>query len=504
MSVRVRFAPSPTGFVHIGSLRTALYNYLFAKRNGGTYVLRVEDTDRTRLVDGAIENMLQAMRWAGVESDEGVVLDKDGNVTQKGEFGPYIQSERLDIYKEHIQTLLDEGKAYHCFCSKERLDQVREEQKAKGLTPKYDGHCRHLSKEEVQKKIDAGESYVIRLKLPENYVIKFHDLVRGDMEFNTDDQDDQVLIKADGFPTYHFAVVVDDHLMKITHIIRGEEWVSSTPKHVYLYEAFGWDKPEFVHLPNILNTEKKKLSKRHGDVAVEDFKRKGYIPEALVNYVALVGWSPEDNQEIFSMKELEEKFSIERVSKSGGVFDVEKLKWVNQHYMKDADDEYLAKAAIPYLVDAGLVDTIGVNEGSDGEAEVKDEDFEYIKKMIHVIKNKIQVIDEINDLAPIFFGEELKLESEDAREFLNMEHIPLLAQALKDKIEQAEQFNSENNQKILKSIQKEHGIKGKNLFMGTRVLLTGMMHGPEIPDTMEVLGKELCVKRIESAISQRG
>ena len=295
--VRVRFAPSPTGFVHIGSLRTALYNYLFAKKMGGKYILRVEDTDRTRLVDGAIENMLNAMKWAGVNHDEGVMLDDNGNVVQKGEYGPYIQSERLDIYKKYIQELLDNGKAYYCFCTKERLDEVREKQKEAGETPRYDGHCRDLTQEEIDAKIAAGEPYVIRLRLPENHVIKFTDLVRGETEFNTNDLDDQVLIKTDGFPTYHFAVVVDDHLMKITHVIRGEEWVSSTPKHVYLYEAFGWEAPKFVHLPNILNKEKKKLSKRQGDVAVEDFKKKGYLPEGLVNYVALVGWSPEENKE---------------------------------------------------------------------------------------------------------------------------------------------------------------------------------------------------------------
>ena len=329
--VRVRFAPSPTGFVHIGSLRTALYNYLFAKKMGGKYILRVEDTDRTRLVDGAIENMLNAMKWAGVNHDEGVMLDDNGNVVQKGEYGPYIQSERLDIYKKYIQELLDNGKAYYCFCTKERLDEVREKQKEAGETPRYDGHCRDLTQEEIDAKIAAGEPYVIRLRLPENHVIKFTDLVRGETEFNTNDLDDQVLIKTDGFPTYHFAVVVDDHLMKITHVIRGEEWVSSTPKHVYLYEAFGWEAPKFVHLPNILNKEKKKLSKRQGDVAVEDFKKKGYLPEGLVNYVALVGWSPEENKEIFSMEELEQAFSIERVSKSGGVFDTEKLNWVILH-----------------------------------------------------------------------------------------------------------------------------------------------------------------------------
>ena len=485
MSVRVRFAPSPTGFVHIGSLRTALYNYLFAKKMGGEYILRVEDTDQTRLVDGAIENMLNAMKWAGVNHSEGVMLDDNGNITQVGENGPYIQSQRLDIYKEYIKELLDAGKAYYCFCSKDRLDSVREKQKEDGETPRYDGHCRDLTQEEIDEKVAAGEPYVIRLRLPENHVIKFTDLVRGETEFNTNDLDDQVLIKTDGFPTYHFAVVVDDHLMKITHVIRGEEWVSSTPKHVYLYEAFGWEAPTFVHLPNILNKEKKKLSKRHGDVAVEDFKKKGYLPEGIVNYVALVGWSPEDNQEIFSMEELENTFSVERVSKSGGVFDTEKLNWVNQHYVKHADNTFLTGLAIPFLVEAGFV--------TEEEATAK---YDFIVGMVSVLKEKLQYVKEITDHASIFFGDKVELETEECREFLNLEHIPTLVNALAEKMEKAEVVDEAFVKAMFKEIQKEHGIKGKNLFMGSRITLTGQMHGPDLPKTMEVLGKETCLNRI--------
>ena len=485
MSVRVRFAPSPTGFVHIGSLRTALYNYLFAKKMGGEYILRVEDTDQTRLVEGAIENMLTSMEWGGVNHSEGVVLDENGNITQKGEYGPYVQSERLDIYKEYIKQLLDNGQAYYCFCTKERLDKVREDQKEAGETPRYDGHCRDLNKEEIETKIAAGESYVIRLRLPENHVIKFTDLVRGETEFNTNDLDDQVLIKTDGFPTYHFAVVVDDHLMKITHVIRGEEWVSSTPKHVYLYEAFGWEAPTFVHLPNILNQEKKKLSKRQGDVGVEDFKKKGYLPEGLINYVALVGWSPEDNQEIFTMEELEKAFSVERVSKSGGVFDTEKLNWVNQHYIKDADDAYLTDLALPFLVEAGFI--------TEEEATTK---YEFLKGMVSVLKEKLQYVKEITEHANIFFGNEVELETEECREFLNLEHIPTLIDALLSKVENAEVVDEAFVKAMFKEIQKEHGIKGKNLFMGSRIVITGQMHGPDLPKTMEVLGKTNCLARI--------
>lgn len=485
MSVKVRFAPSPTGFVHIGSLRTALYNYLFAKKMGGTYLLRVEDTDQSRLVEGAIEGMLKAMDWAGVNHTEGVVLDENGNVTEVGENGPYIQSKRLNIYKEYIKQLLDNGHAYYCFCSKERIDKVREIQKSEGKIPKYDGICRGLSKEEVEAKIAAGEKYVIRLKLPANREIKFNDIVRGLVSINTDDLDDQVLMKSDGFPTYHFAVIVDDHLMGITHVIRGEEWLPSTPKHVYMYEAFGWEAPTFVHLPNILNSERKKLSKRQGDVGVEDFRKKGYSPEGLVNYVSLVGWSPEDNNEIFNMKELEEAFSLERVSKSGGVFDTDKLNWVNAHYIKAADNAVIADLAIPFLIEAGFI--------TEEEAE---ERYEWIKSMVGVVKESLSYVKEITTKVDIFFKDELELEDDDCREFLKLEHIPTLIDVLKEKVTDADEINEEFIKAMFKQIQKEHGIKGKNLFMGTRVILTGQMHGPEMPLVLTLLGKEKILNRI--------
>lgn len=484
MSVRVRFAPSPTGFVHIGSLRTALYNYLFAKKHGGEYILRVEDTDRTRYVEGAIEGMLSAMKWAGIEHDEGVCLDENGKLSQKGEYGPYMQSQRLDIYKKYVDELLDKGHAYYCFCSKDRLDTLREIQRAEGKIPRYDGYCRGLSREEAEKRIAAGEDYVIRLKFPANHEIVFDDMVRGKVSMNTADLDDQVLIKSDGFPTYHFAVVVDDHLMKITHVIRGEEWIASTPKHVYMYEVFGWEAPTFVHLPNILNSEKKKLSKRQGDVAVEDFENKGYLPQGLVNYIALVGWSPEDNREIFSMQELIDSFSVERVSRSGGVFDTNKLNWINQHYMKEADDEYLADLAVSFIEDSGVL---------------KGEELDRYKlvKMLAIVKEGLQYMAQLPEKISIFFGDDVKPEGEEVLEFLKLEHMPTLLGALEEKIKAADEVSSDFVSAMFKQIQKEYGIKGKNLFMGTRVVLTGQMHGPEIPHVVEILGKERVLKRIE-------
>ncbi len=300
---RVRFAPSPTGYVHVGNLRTALYNYLFAKQNNGKYILRIEDTDQKRLVSDAVSKLLEAFDWVGITHDEGVFIE-DNKLVSKGECGPYIQSERLDIYKKYVDKLVEEGKAYYCFCSKERLDNVREENKKKGIISGYDGHCRDLDINEARKRIENGESYVVRLKIPKDEIIEFDDLVRGHVKMNSNESDDQVLLKADGFPTYHMAVVVDDHLMGITHMIRAEEWLPSTPKQVVLYRALGFDLPKFVHLPNILNSEKKKLSKRHDSVAVKDFRSKGYLPEALINFLALIGWSPEDNEEVMDMDEL--------------------------------------------------------------------------------------------------------------------------------------------------------------------------------------------------------
>lgn len=482
--VRVRFAPSPTGWLHIGGLRTALYCYLFAKQNDGDYLLRIEDTDRTRLVDGAIENLYDSLNWAGIENNEGVKIE-NGEVVQVGECGPYIQSERLEIYRKYVDQLIENGYAYYCFCTKERLDEVREKQKANGEDPKYDGHCRELSLDEAKKRIDAGEDYVVRLKLPENKDITFHDLVRGEITINTNDIDDQVLLKTDGFPTYHMAVVVDDHLMGITHVVRGEEWMTSAPKHVYLFEALGWECPEFVHLPTVLNKEKKKLSKRHGDVAVGDFKKKGYLPEALVNYLALVGWSPEGNQEIFSMEELVNSFSFDRVSRTGGVFDNNKLDWMNAHYIRESNIEYLAKLCAPYLVEAGYI--------NEDEVEQKQE---WIQSMVESIRKRMSYLSQIGELAEVFFKDEVEMEDEQTEEMLKGEQVPALFEAFRNELAEIDEVDKEFASTVFKKIQKATGIKGKNLFMPLRALLTGQLHGPELVDVLFVLGKEKILNRM--------
>lgn len=479
--VRLRFAPSPTGYLHIGGLRTALYNYLFAKKNKGTFILRIEDTDRTRYVEGAIENLISKLNWAGLSIDEGVLLE-NGKISEKGEFGPYIQSLRVEkeIYQKYAMELIEKGYAYYCFCSKERLDDIKNMQKADGKIPRYDGLCRSVTLEEAKERIKNGEKYVIRLKLPENKDIVFEDLIKGKITINTNDMDDQVLIKADGFPTYHFAVVIDDHLMKITHIVRGDEWISSTPKHVFMYDAFGWEKPTFVHLPTVLNKNGKKLSKRNDDVSVEDFEKKGYLPKALINYLALVGWSPESNKEILSLDEMIDEFSFERVSKSGGVFDVDKLDWVNAQYIRSMDTTELSKLLKPYLVDAKFI---------------KDDICEKRLNLItDTFKESISKLPEIVEQSRFLF-EDIEIEK-DALDVLNESKIDILKEKIQQELNLIDEITDEIAKTFMKKIQKSSGIKGKDLYMPVRAALTGKVHGPELSNILEILGKEEILRRL--------
>lgn len=485
--VRVRFAPSPTGYVHIGGLRTALYNYLFARNEGGKFILRIEDTDRTRFVEGALENLIKVLDWADLDYDEGVFVE-DGKLVEKGDFGPYIQSDRVKagIYKKYIDQLIEEGKAYYCFCSSERLDSLREQQKADGLMPKYDGLCRGVSLEEAKKRVEAGEPHVIRLKLPADTDIEFNDLIKGKLSINTNDIDDQVLIKSDGFPTYHFAVVVDDHLMGITHVIRGDEWVSSTPKHVYLYEALGWEAPTYVHLPTVLGADKKKLSKRNADVAVEDFVKKGYLKDALVNYVALVGWSPETNEEILSHDELIAQFSFDRVSKSGGIFDVKKLDWVNSHYIKELSDQELADLIKPYLIEDGLVEE-GVSN-------------DLILNLSKTFKTALDKISDILDQARFIF-DDYKSQGfyDEVKENLTSEDSKTVFNKLIEILD-TEELTEELASTVMKRIQKETGVKGKGLFMPVRSAISGQSHGPELPHLFMVYGSDQIKARLKYVI----
>ncbi|MCT4612651.1 MAG: glutamate--tRNA ligase [Clostridia bacterium] len=480
-NVKLRFAPSPTGYLHIGGLRTALYGYLYAKRLGGKYVLRIEDTDQSRLVGDATEKLIDILETTGITFDEGPVI-KDGKIVEVGENGPYVQSKRLEIYKKYIDQLVESGHAYHCFCSKERLDELREIQKATGKVPKYDGKCRSLTQEEIDEKIANGESYVIRMKLPADKEFVFEDLVRGKVSFNSNDVDDQVLMKSDGFPTYHMAVVVDDHLMGITHAVRGEEWLSSTPKQLFLYEALGWEPTTFVHLPTVLNKDRKKLSKRQGDVATEDFLAKGYLKEGLINYLALVGWSPEDNQEIFDMDELIQAFDFSRVSKSGGIFDLDKLNWVNAQHIRKADIGYITDLVMPYLAKADFY---------------VEKDRSWVEMVVDAVRGNVNVIAEIPALMKMFYVEGVELENDEAKEMIKLDHVKELLAVFKAKVNEAESIDDEFAKSVFKSVQTETGIKGKNLYMCTRVALTGCCHGPEMVEILKILGKEGIISKID-------
>ncbi|HBU12235.1 MAG TPA: glutamate--tRNA ligase [Clostridiales bacterium] len=348
MKVRTRFAPSPTGYLHIGGLRTALYAYLFAKKNGGDFILRIEDTDRERLVENACEIIYRTMKDTGLAYNEGPDIG--------GAFGPYIQSERKELYQKYAEELVERGAAYYCFCTKERLAALREQCEKSGATPKYDKHCLGLSKEETRQKLEAGEPYVIRQNIPEEGETAYRDMVYGDITVPNSDMEDNILLKSDGYPTYNLANVVDDHLMEISHVIRGTEYLSSTPKYNLLYQALGWSIPEYIHLPPVMRDKQNKLSKRHGDASYEDFAEKGYLPEAILNYIALLGWSPAGEREIFSLGELAQAFDIKGISKSPAIFDVEKLKWMNAEYIRALPEEDYIKRALPYLAQAIDVD----------------------------------------------------------------------------------------------------------------------------------------------------
>ena len=354
--MRTRFAPSPTGMLHIGGLRTALFSYIVAKQTDGAFILRIEDTDQERSVDGATENILRTLHWAGIHPDEGVMM-KDGQVTQEGAHGPYIQSQRFELYTAHAKELIEKGYAYYAFDTKEDLDRMREEESSAGnAAPKYDASVRMrmknsltLPEAEWKKKIEDGQPYVIRMRIPEGNTVRFDDAIRGKVEFKGMEIDDQILIKSDGFPTYHLANVVDDHLMQIEMVIRGEEWLSSTPKHLLLFEYFGWPAPQYAHVPLLLNQDRSKLSKRQNDVAAEDYIDKGYLPETLVNFLVLLGWNPGSTQELFSMEELIEQFSLERVQKGGAVFDVDRLDWFQGQWMRHLSVIEFAQRILPLV-----------------------------------------------------------------------------------------------------------------------------------------------------------
>ncbi len=472
--VRVRFAPSPTGYLHVGGLRTALYNFLFARHNNGKMVLRIEDTDRTRYVEGAVENLIRTLKWTGITYDEGPDIG--------GPYGPYVQSERLDLYRDHAQKLIESGHAYYCFCTPERLEKMRAEQIARKEPPRYDGTCRRLSPEEVNEKLQQGFPHVVRLKMPREGETTFQDIIRGEVTFQNALIDDQILLKSDGYPTYHLANVIDDHYMKITHVIRGEEWLPSVPKHIQIYQAFGWDVPQMAHLPLLLNPDRTKLSKRQGDVAVEDYIAKGYLPEALINFVALLGWNPGTEEEFFTLEELIEKFSLERVNKAGAVFDIQKLNWMNGVYIRKLPEDRLIKFLTPFLEKAGY--------------DVSDT--ERTRKIILAVYKGIEKGEDIARAASIFYHDTLTIEEPAAVEFLKKDTSRTVLEKFSEKLAAVNRLDMDAFKQIMKEIQKETGIKKQELWMPVRIAITGVTHGPELPLVIEILGLE----KVRSFVNQ--
>jgi len=509
--IRVRFAPSPTGYLHVGGLRTALYNYLFAKKNKGTFILRIEDTDRDRFVSGALESLVKSLEGIGIVPDEGVFLLDDPHtptrvasrhsetypgVSEVGSYGPYIQSERLPIYAEYAERLIVSKRAYRCFCSRERLDLLRERQTADHEAPKYDKLCLSLSDAEVSRRISAGEPSVIRLNVPEDRGdIVFHDLVRGDVRINARNVDDQILVKTDGYPTYHLASVVDDHLMEVTHVIRGEEWLPSTPKHVLLYEAFRWDAPIFSHLPLLLNPDKSKLSKRQGDVAVEDYLAKGYLPEALINFVALLGWNPGQGstKEVFTLSELSETFDFAQVNKAGAVFDTRKLDWLNAQYIKALSVTELMRLAMPFLREKPFFVAAPEERKTDG----------FITRVVTIGQERLTTLAGIGDEHPFLFVDPIVDSAllpwkgndiEATREALGN------AKELLDKVSDTDWTRERLGEILLEAA----GEKRGDFLWPLRVALSGTKQSPPPQDIAWVIGKTAAKSRIGSALNVIG
>jgi len=472
--IRVRFAPSPTGYLHIGGLRTALYDFLFARNQKGKFILRIEDTDRSRYVEGAVENLISSLHRLGIDIDEGPGIG--------GDLGPYIQSQRLELYQKEAQRLLEEGNAYRCFCTPDTLAAMREQQQANKEFVKYDRRCLRLSPQEVEAKLARGEAHVIRLKMPDDHKFSFDDLIRGRVEMDSAQSDDQVLIKSDGFPTYHLAAVVDDHYMQISHVIRGEEWLSSTPKHLWLYRCLDWQPPLWVHLPLILNPDRSKLSKRMNDVSVDSYLQKGYLKEALLNFVALLGWHSADDRELYSLDELCQEFSLQRVNKAGAVFDLTKLDWMNGHYLRNLPLEEILNRCLPFFEAAG----IALPERSK------------LELIIATARERCTLLSEIVDYSRMFLcpaaltdRDQALLRTGDSQRVLNW-----FAHALSA----LESLEPEAVDALVKAGINTLGLKGKAFYSPLRLALIHQIHGPELPATLAILGVPESVKRLREAI----
>lgn len=522
--IRTRFAPSPTGYLHVGGLRTALYSYLLAKKHEGKFVLRIEDTDQKREVEGATAHLIEMLEWAGLIPDE--------SPSSGGPFEPYIQSQRTETYRKYADDLLEKKHAYRCFCTAERLTEMREQQEKAKQAPMYDRHCLYLTDEEIQKNLDEKKPFVIRQKIPLEKLVKFKDLVRGNVTFAAKTLDDQVLLKSDGFPTYQLANVIDDHLMEITHVIRGEEWLPSTPKHILLYEAFGWEHPEFAHIPLLLNKDRSKLSKRQGDVSVEDYIEKGYSKEAIINFIAFLGWHPggDNEDEIYNLAELVEHFSIEKVHKAGAIFDLEKLDWFNWQWNRRKFHEDLHEFS------KKLDQNVQIHSPKKGEfiyrfnnndyaheffihrtdqlktmcfnslnKDYKNNDEKLRKALLTVEEKVLRDHKSINEFIAFYF-EDKKYEAELlTHEKMNVDFdiAKLSLQKILEKFESFKDFEDEEKiKKLLLGVVEELNLKNGQVFWPLRAALTGEQFSPGVFEVAWALGKEASVKRIQIALDK--
>ncbi|QTN95863.1 glutamate--tRNA ligase [Bacillus sp. LJBV19] len=478
--VRVRYAPSPTGHLHIGNARTALFNYLFARSQGGKFIIRIEDTDKKRNIEGGEQSQLNYLKWLGMDWDESVDVG--------GEYGPYRQSERNDIYKEYYEELLEKGLAYKCFCTEEELEKEREEQIARGEMPRYSGKHRNLTQKEQEQFLAEGRQPSIRFRVPEGKIIAFNDIVKGEISFESDGIGDFVIVKKDGTPTYNFAVAIDDYLMKMTHVLRGEDHISNTPKQIMIFQAFGWDVPVFGHMTLIVNESRKKLSKRDESIIqfIEQYDELGYLPEALFNFIGLLGWSPVGEDELFTREQFIEIFDVNRLSKSPALFDMHKLKWVNNQYVKALDLDQVVELTLPHLQKAGKVGT-----------ELSAEEQEWVRKLISLYHEQLSYGAEIVELTDLFFKDEIEY-NQEAKAVLEEEQVPEVLSVFAAKLEELEEFTPELIKASIKAVQKETGHKGKKLFMPIRVAVTGQTHGPELPQAIELIGRETAVRRLKS------
>ncbi len=485
--IRVRYAPSPTGDLHIGNARTALFNYLFARHHGGEFVIRIEDTDLKRNLEHGEQSQMDNLSWLGIDWDE--------SPEKPGEYGPYRQSERLHIYQPLIEQLLAEDKAYKCYMTEEELEQEREAQKARGEMPHYGGQHAHLTKEQEAAFEAEGRVPVIRFRVPENVVYEFDDIVKGPITFESKNiSGDWVIQKRDGMPTYNFAVAVDDHFMKITHVLRGDDHIANTPKQMMIYDAFGWEVPRFGHMTLIVNSEtNKKLSKRDGGILqfIEQYRNLGYLPEAMFNFITLLGWSPVGEEEIFSHDQLIDLFDENRLSTSPAAFDAKKLEWINNTYVKQAPLEKVVELALPHLKAAGRVSE------NPSAAEM-----EWVTKLVSLYHEQVSYGAEVVKVSELFFRDELHIDGAAKAELAN-ETAPVVIKAMREQLENLDEadFTAENIKPLTKAVQKATGVKGRQLFMPIRIAVSGQMHGPELPSVIEVLGKEKAINHIDQVLN---